>query len=96
MSTIIMGIESSCDETSCAIVKDGREILSNAIYSQIDLHKEYGGVVPELASRMHIEKISQVVDMALKEADVSLSQIDGISVTYGPGLVGALLCGVSS
>ena len=95
MSTIIMGIESSCDETSCAIVKDGREILSNTIYSQIDLHKEYGGVVPELASRMHIEKISQVVDMALKEADVSLSQIDGISVTYGPGLVGALLCGVS-
>lgn len=95
MSTLIMGIESSCDETSCAIVKDGREILSNTIYSQIDLHKEYGGVVPELASRMHIEKISYVVDAALKDANVTLDDIDAISVTYGPGLVGALLCGVS-
>ena len=95
MSTIIMGIESSCDETSCAIVKDGREILSNVIYSQIDVHKEYGGVVPEIASRMHIEKISYVVDMALKEADLTFDDIDAFSVTYGPGLVGALLCGVS-
>ncbi|MBR4892584.1 MAG: tRNA (adenosine(37)-N6)-threonylcarbamoyltransferase complex transferase subunit TsaD [Clostridia bacterium] len=95
MSTIIMGIESSCDETSCAIVKDGREILSNTIYSQIDVHKEYGGVVPELASRMHIEKISYVVDKALKDASCTLKDIDAISVTYGPGLVGALLCGVS-
>jgi len=93
--SIILGIESSCDETSCAIVKDGREILSNVIYSQIDLHREYGGVVPEIASRMHIEKISQVVDKALSDADMSFDNIDAISVTYGPGLVGALLCGVS-
>ncbi len=93
--SIILGIESSCDETSCAIVKDGREILSNVIYSQVSLHREYGGVVPEIASRMHIEKISQVVDSALNEASLSFNQIDAISVTYGPGLVGALLCGVS-
>ena len=95
MSKLIMGIESSCDETACAIVRDGREVLSNVIYSQIDVHKEYGGVVPELASRLHIEKISYVVDMALSEAGVTFDDIDGISVTYGPGLVGALLCGVS-
>lgn len=93
--SIILGIESSCDETSCAIVKNGREILSNVIYSQIDLHREYGGVVPEIASRMHIEKISQVVDKALSDADMTFDSIDAISVTYGPGLVGALLCGVS-
>lgn len=95
MSKLIMGIESSCDETACAIVKDGREVLSNIIYSQIDVHKEYGGVVPELASRLHIEKISYVVDMALEKAKVTFDDIDAISVTYGPGLVGALLCGVS-
>ena len=93
--SIILGIESSCDETSCAVVKDGREILSNVIYSQIKLHREYGGVVPEIASRMHIEKISQVVDSALNEANITFDDIDAISVTYGPGLVGALLCGVS-
>lgn len=93
--SIILGIESSCDETSCAVVKDGREILSNVIYSQIKLHREYGGVVPEIASRMHIEKISQVVDKALSDANLTFNEIDAISVTYGPGLVGALLCGVS-
>lgn len=95
MSINILGIESSCDETSCAIVRDGREILSNVIYSQINLHREYGGVVPEIASRMHIEKISQVVDKALLDANMTFEDIDAISVTYGPGLVGALLCGVS-
>ena len=95
MSINILGIESSCDETSASIVKDGREILSNVIYSQINLHREYGGVVPEIASRMHIEKISQVVDKALSDANITFNDIDAISVTYGPGLVGALLCGVS-
>lgn len=95
MGLKILGIESSCDETSASIVEDGRKILSNVIYSQIDLHKEYGGVVPEIASRMHIEKISGVVDKALCDANMKLEDVDGIAVTYGPGLVGALLCGVS-
>ena len=95
MSIHILGLETSCDETACAIVKDGREILSNTIDSQIQLHQDYGGVVPEIASRMHIEKISMVVDQALQEAGLDFSQIDGVGVTYGPGLVGALLCGVS-
>lgn len=91
----LLAIESSCDETAAAVVRNGREVLSNVIYSQIDLHTVYGGVVPEIASRKHIEKINQVVDKALKDAEVSLSDIDGIAVTYGPGLVGALLVGVS-
>lgn len=91
----ILGIETSCDETSAAVVEDGRIIHSNVIYSQIDLHTLYGGVVPEIASRMHIEKINTVVDKALKDASMSYSDIDGIAVTYGPGLVGALICGVS-
>ncbi len=91
----LLGIETSCDETSAAIVEDGRKVLSNAIYTQIDTHKLYGGVVPEIASRKHIEKISAVVDQALSEAGLTFSDIDGIAVTYGPGLVGALLCGVS-
>lgn len=91
----ILGIETSCDETSAAIVADGRKIISNVIYSQIDTHTVYGGVVPEIASRMHIEKISHVVNKALKDAEMTFEDIDGIAVTYGPGLVGALICGVS-
>lgn len=91
----ILGIESSCDETAAAVIKNGREILSNVISSQIDLHTLYGGVVPEIASRKHIEKINQVVDQALEEAGKTLEDITAIAVTYGPGLVGALLVGVS-
>lgn len=92
---VLLAIESSCDETAAAVVKNGREVLSNVIYSQIALHTEYGGVVPEIASRKHIEKINQVIEQALKEAGMTLSDLDGIAVTYGPGLVGALLVGVS-
>jgi len=95
MDVTILSIETSCDETSAAIVKNGREVLSNMIYSQIDIHKKFGGVVPEVASRNHVEKISQVVDEAMEEAGVGFDDIDGIAVTYGPGLVGALLVGVS-
>jgi len=95
MDVTILSIETSCDETSAAIVKNGREVLSNMIYSQIDIHKKFGGVVPEVASRNHVEKISQVVDEAMGEAGVGFDDIDGIAVTYGPGLVGALLVGVS-
>ena len=92
----ILAIESSCDETAAAVVHNGREVLSNVISSQIDLHKLYGGVVPEIASRKHIEKINQVIEEALYEADVTLDDIDAIGVTYGPGLVGALLVGVAA
>lgn len=95
MDTLILGIESSCDETAAAVVANGTTVLSNVINSQIDLHKIYGGVVPEIASRKHIENISPVVDEALAKAGVSFSDIDAIAVTYGPGLVGALLVGVS-
>lgn len=90
----ILAIESSCDETSAAVVVNGREVLSNVIASQIDTHEKYGGVVPEVASRMHIEVISGVVEEALQEANVTLDKIDAIGVTYGPGLVGALLVGL--
>lgn len=93
---LILAIESSCDETAAAVVKNGREVLSNVIYSQIDLHTLYGGVVPEIASRKHIEKINQVVEKALTDAGVTLQEITAIAVTYGPGLVGALLVGVSA
>jgi len=93
--TLIMGIESSCDETSISIVEDGRKVLSNIINSQIKIHEEYGGVVPEIASRCHTEVINLIMKQALKEANVSLEDIDAISVTQGPGLVGALLVGVS-
>ena len=93
-SKLILSIESSCDETSAAVVKDGREVLSNIIASQIETHKKYGGVVPEVASRMHIEVINGVVIEALEEANVKLEDIDAIGVTYGPGLVGALLVGL--
>ena len=92
----ILAIESSCDETAAAVVKNGREVLSNIIYSQIALHTVYGGVVPEIASRKHIEKINQVIEQALIEADKKLEDMTAIAVTYGPGLVGALLVGVSA
>lgn len=93
--TYILAIESSCDETAAAVIKNGREVCSNIIFSQIELHKLYGGVVPEIASRKHIEKINQVIEKALVEAKMSLDDIDAIAVTYGPGLVGALLVGVA-
>lgn len=96
MSINILGIESSCDETAAAIVRDGREILSNIIATQIPWHKEYGGVVPEIASRKHLEFIVPVIKKALKEANISLDELDGIAVTYGPGLVGGLLVGLSA
>jgi N6-L-threonylcarbamoyladenine synthase len=92
---LILAIETSCDETAAAVVRNGREVLSNIISSQIELHKLYGGVVPEIASRKHIEKINQVIEEALVEAKVTLEDIDAIGVTYGPGLVGALLVGVA-
>lgn len=92
---LILAIESSCDETAAAVVKNGRTVLSNIISSQIDLHKLYGGVVPEIASRKHIEKINQVIEEALKEAGVTLEDLSAVGVTYGPGLVGALLVGVA-
>ncbi len=91
----ILAIESSCDETAAAVVVDGRKVLSNVISSQIDLHKKFGGVVPEVASRKHIEKIDLVIDEAMSEAGMSFDEIDAIAVTYGPGLVGALLVGVA-
>lgn len=94
--TLILGIESSCDETAAAVVKNGREVLSNVINSQIDIHKRYGGVVPEIASRCHIEAVNAVVDEAMEKAGVTFDDIDAIAVTYGPGLVGALLVGVST
>lgn len=93
---LILAVESSCDETAAAVVKNGREVLSNVISSQIELHTLYGGVVPEIASRKHIEKINQVIEEALHEANVTLEKITAIAVTYGPGLVGALLVGVSA
>jgi len=92
---LTLGIESSCDETSVAVIKNGREILSNIIDTQIPIHEKYGGVVPEIASRNHIEAISRVTKLALKEANVEFKDIDAITPTYGPGLVGALLVGVS-
>lgn len=93
---VILAVESSCDETAAAVVKNGREVLSNIISSQIELHTQYGGVVPEIASRKHIEKINQVMEEALSEAHMTLDKMDAIAVTYGPGLVGALLVGVAA
>ncbi|MCM1123818.1 MAG: tRNA (adenosine(37)-N6)-threonylcarbamoyltransferase complex transferase subunit TsaD [Eubacterium sp.] len=93
---VILAIESSCDETAAAVVRNGREVLSNIISSQIDLHTLYGGVVPEIASRKHTERINQVVREALQTAGMTLAEMDAIAVTYGPGLVGALLVGVSA
>lgn len=92
----ILAVETSCDETAASVVKNGRQVLSNVIYSQIDLHTVYGGVVPEIASRKHIEKINQVIEKALSDAEMSLKEITAVAVTYGPGLVGALLVGVSA
>ena len=91
----ILGIESSCDETAASVVKNGRQIMSSVVLSQIDIHRLYGGVVPEIASRNHVEVVDKVVKMALSEANVTLSDIDAVAVTYGAGLVGTLLVGVS-
>lgn len=91
----ILGIETSCDETSIAVLKDGKEILSNIISSQIEIHKEYGGVVPEIASRHHIKNIAAILDECLNEAEITIADIDYIAVTYAPGLIGALLVGIS-
>ena len=91
----LLAIESSCDETAAAVVRNGKEVLSNVISSQIELHKLYGGVVPEIASRKHIENINQVIDEAMEKSGLSYDDIDAIAVTYGPGLVGALLVGVA-
>lgn len=96
MDTLVLGIESSCDETSASVVRNGRFIMSNVISSQVDLHKKYGGVVPEIASRKHVELIIPVINQALSEAGVSLAEIDAVGVTYGPGLVGALLVGLTA
>lgn len=93
---LVLGIESSCDETAAAVVRDGVHALSDVVVSQIDVHKEFGGVVPELASRKHVEAISLVIDKALNEAAVSPERIDGIGVTRGPGLIGSLLVGISA
>ncbi|ASS76613.1 tRNA (adenosine(37)-N6)-threonylcarbamoyltransferase complex transferase subunit TsaD [Tumebacillus algifaecis] len=92
---VILGIETSCDETSAAVIRDGKEILSNVIASQIEIHKRFGGVVPEVASRKHVESISGVVDAALEQAGLTLDDLSAVAVTYGPGLVGALLTGVA-
>src|SRR5262249_41599259 len=92
---LVLGIESSCDETAAAVVKDGRLIRSNVIASQIETHAPFGGVVPELASREHLDRIDSVVNAALEEAGISVDDIDGVSVTRGPGLVGSLLVGLS-
>lgn len=91
---LILGIESSCDETAAAVVRDGREILSSVISSQIEIHKPFGGVVPELAAREHLDKIDPIVEEALREANVSLGEIDAVAVTQGPGLIASLLVGV--
>lgn len=96
MDALILGIETSCDETSVAVVKNGRQILSNIISSQVDTHQKFGGVVPELASRKHLENVIPVIEEALQTAGVTLEDISAIGVTYGPGLVGALLVGVSA
>ena len=93
--TLVLGIESSCDETSVAVVKNGREVLSNVIDTQISIHEKFGGVVPEIASRNHVEAISTVMKKAVADANININDIDAIACTYGPGLVGALLVGVS-
>ena len=95
MSTRILGIESSCDETAAAVVADGREILSSVVASQVDVHRKYGGVVPELASREHLRQIVPVVREALAQAGLKLEDVEAIGVTQGPGLVGALLVGIT-
>lgn len=93
---LILGIESSCDETSCAIVKDGKEVLSNVVLSQIDIFKEFGGVIPEVASRNHVLNITKIIDKAVRDANIQLKDIDLIAVTKGPGLIGSLLVGINA
>lgn len=93
---LVLGIETTCDETACAVVKDGKEILSNIISSQIDLHREYGGVVPELACRRHVDVIIPIIEEALKQANIALKDIDLFAVAHGPGLIGALLIGINT
>ena len=95
-NTYILSIESSCDETSMAIVKNGKEVISIVINTQISTHENYGGVVPEIASRMHAENITIVLDETLKKANMKIEEIDAIAVTYGPGLMGSLLVGVEA
>ena len=92
----ILGIESSCDETSCSIVKNGSEEIATIISSQIDIHKDYGGVVPEIASRNHVKNITFVIEECLEKANMSMDEIDAIAITYGPGLIGSLLVGVEA
>ncbi len=92
---LVLGIETSCDETAAAVVRDGREIVSSVIASQVETHKRFGGVVPELASREHLDKIVPIVEEAFARAEIEPKEIDGIAVTVGPGLVGSLLVGVS-
>lgn len=94
--SIILSIETSCDETAASVIKDGKEILSNEVVTQMMTHKKFGGVVPEVASRQHVEVITRVVDEALKNAEMTMEEIDAIAVTEGPGLIGALLVGVAS
>jgi len=96
MYKYILGIESSCDETSAAVVEDGKKLLSNVVASQISTHTKYGGVVPEVASRMHVESIIPVIEEALEKADINFDDVDGIAVTQGPGLIGSLLVGLAS
>ena len=93
--TYILGIESSCDETAASVVKNGREILSSLVSSQVEIHRPYGGVVPEIACRAHLTNLEPIVNQALEEANLTLDQIHGVAVTDGPGLVGALLMGIS-
>ncbi|MDN8848017.1 tRNA (adenosine(37)-N6)-threonylcarbamoyltransferase complex transferase subunit TsaD, partial [Staphylococcus aureus] len=95
-TTIILAIESSCDETSVSVIKNGTDILSNIVLSQIESHKRFGGVVPEVASRHHVEGITTTIDEALNTADVTMLQIDAVAVTQGPGLIGALLVGINA
>jgi len=93
---LVMGIETSCDETACAVIDDKKIIRSDIVFSQIKTHKKYGGIVPELSSRMHLETINEVIDLALKGARCSLKDIDAIAVTIGPGLVGSILVGLAT
>lgn len=96
MSLKLLAIESSCDETSAAVIQDGKKVLSNVVASQIDIHKQYGGVVPEIASRMHVELIMPVVDKAIKDSGIQKDDLDAVAVTHGPGLIGALMVGLST
>src|SRR5690554_6456852 len=93
---LVLGVETSCDETSVAVVRDGKEVLANVVYTQIDIHKKFGGVVPEVASRHHVGKITIVFEEALKEANVEPSDIDLVAVTHHPGLIGSLLVGINA